>query len=101
MTRLVLSFVVKDILKQATDDGLRSATELPYFDGDFWPNALEDSIRELDQEEEERRKTEATQAAQAAAAAAAATNEELEDEVTDFISILGAVSNFNFHSILI
>ena len=66
---------LQDILKQATDDGLRSATELPYFDGDFWPNALEDSIRELDQEEEERRKTEATQAAQAA------TNEEHEDEV--------------------
>ena len=66
---------LQDILKQATDDGLRSATELPYFDGDFWPNALEDSIRELDQEEEERRKTEATQAAQAA------TSEEHEDEV--------------------
>lgn len=42
-------------MKQASDDGLTCASELPYFDGDFWPNALEDSIRELDQEEEERK----------------------------------------------
>lgn len=49
----MLSF--QDILKQASDDGLTCASELPYFDGDFWPNALEDSIRELDQEEEERK----------------------------------------------
>eukprot|EP00794_Sanderia_malayensis_P006812 gene6812-7581_t len=66
-------FEYKDILKQASDDGLRSATELPYFEGDFWPNALEDCIRELDQEEEERKKTEASQAA-------SATNEEFQDE---------------------
>lgn len=46
---------LQDILKQANDDGLTCASELPYFDGDFWPNALEDSIRELDQEEEERK----------------------------------------------
>ncbi len=65
---------MQDILKQASDDGLRSATELPYFEGDFWPNALEDCIRELDQEEEERRKTEASQAA-------SATNEDFHEEV--------------------
>jgi len=50
----LLSFPLQDILKQANDDGLTTAKELPYFDGDFWPNALEDSIKELDQEEEER-----------------------------------------------
>lgn len=55
----------QDILKQATDDGLTNANELPYFDGDFWPNALEDSIRELDQEAQER-----------AAAAAAETSDK-------------------------
>ncbi|KAK3749980.1 hypothetical protein QZH41_007300 [Actinostola sp. cb2023] len=53
MDRVVIEY--KDILKQASDDGLTCASELPYFDGDFWPNALEDSIRELDQEEEERK----------------------------------------------
>uniref|UniRef100_A0A182KA15 histone acetyltransferase n=1 Tax=Anopheles christyi TaxID=43041 RepID=A0A182KA15_9DIPT len=28
----------KDILKQAMEDKLQSASELPYFEGDFWPN---------------------------------------------------------------
>ncbi|XP_011493407.2 CREB-binding protein [Aedes aegypti] len=46
----------KDILKQAMEDKLQSASELPYFEGDFWPNVLEESIKELDQEEEEKRK---------------------------------------------
>lgn len=54
----------KDILKQAVEDKLTSATELPYFEGDFWPNVLEESIKELDQEEEEKRKqAEAAEAA--------------------------------------
>lgn len=29
---------------------------MPYFEGDFWPNVLEESIKELETEEEERRK---------------------------------------------
>lgn len=53
----------QDILKQALDDHLEKATELPYFDGDFWPNTLEDSIKELDQEEEERKASAAAEAA--------------------------------------
>ena len=57
-------------MKQANDDGLTTAKELPYFDGDFWPNALEDSIKELDLEEEERKSA-------AAAAAETATKEVL------------------------
>jgi E1A/CREB-binding protein len=36
---------------------------LPYFDGDFWPNTLEDSIKELDQEEQERKASAAAEAA--------------------------------------
>jgi E1A/CREB-binding protein len=58
----------KDILKQAMEDKLTSAAELPYFEGDFWPNVLEESIKELDQEEEEKRKQ--AEAAEAAANAA-------------------------------
>lgn len=50
------------------EDKLSSAAELPYFEGDFWPNVLEESIKELDQEEEEKRKQ--AEAAEAAAAAA-------------------------------
>ena len=43
--RIVLDY--KDILKQAMEDNLTSAAELPYFEGDFWPNVLEESIKEL------------------------------------------------------
>lgn len=45
------------------EDKLGSASDLPYFEGDFWPNVLEESIKELDQEEEEKRKQEAAEAA--------------------------------------
>ena len=45
--RIVLDY--KDIYKQAMEDNLQSPAELPYFEGDFWPNVLEDNIRELEQ----------------------------------------------------
>jgi E1A/CREB-binding protein len=60
------------------EDKLSSAAELPYIEGDFWPNVLEESIKELDQEEEEKRKQ-----AEAAEAAAAAANVSL----TSFMQI--------------
>lgn len=44
---------------------MRSAADLPYFEGDYWPNVFEESIKELDQEEEEKRKQ--AEAAEAAA----------------------------------
>ena len=47
--RIVLDY--KDILKQATEDNLKTAAELPYFEGDFWPNVLEESIKEIEQEQ--------------------------------------------------
>ncbi|KAG5682698.1 hypothetical protein PVAND_012032 [Polypedilum vanderplanki] len=63
----------KDILKQAMEDKLTSACELPYFEGDFWPNVIEESIKELDHEEEEKRK-------QAEAAEAANANSSINDD---------------------
>ncbi|XP_028149092.1 CREB-binding protein isoform X2 [Diabrotica virgifera virgifera] len=69
--RIVLDY--KDILKQAMEDNLKSAADLPYFEGDFWPNVLEESIKELDQEEEEKRKQ-----AEAAEAAIFSSMEECE-----------------------
>ena len=51
-------------------------TDLPYFEGDFWPNVLEDIIKELDQEEEEKRKREEAEAAQAEADAINGQDEE-------------------------
>ncbi|KAI6201456.1 Histone acetyltransferase [Aphelenchoides besseyi] len=55
----------KDILKQAKDDDLQSPTSLPYFEGDFWPNMIEDCIRDAEKEENERRKLEQSLAAAA------------------------------------
>lgn len=63
MSLIKILLFIQDILKQAVDDGLEKASELPYFDGDFWPNTLEDSIKELDQEEEERKASAAAEAA--------------------------------------
>lgn len=57
---------------------MKTAKELPYFDGDFWPNALEDSIKELDQEEEERK---------TAAAAAAAETASKEVQISHLILV--------------
>ena len=37
--------------RQSSDDDLTSVTELAYFEGDFWPNVIEEQIKELDQEE--------------------------------------------------
>ncbi|RWS27977.1 histone acetyltransferase-like protein 2, partial [Leptotrombidium deliense] len=48
--RIVLDY--KDILKQATEDNFKSATELPYFEGDFWPNVIEESIKEIEMEQQ-------------------------------------------------
>lgn len=62
---LVSQNFFQDILKQAMEENLRSAADLPYFEGDFWPNVLEESIKELNQEEEEKRKQ--LEAAEAAA----------------------------------
>lgn len=70
--RIILDY--KDILKQAMEDNISSAAELPYFEGDFWPNVLEESIKELDQEEEEKRKQ-----AEAAEAVSSEENEQGPD----------------------
>ena len=55
----------KDIMKDCTDSGLNKATDLPYFEGDFWTSTLEDLIKELDIEEEDRRKFEELEAVKA------------------------------------
>ena len=41
----------QDMHRQSSDDDLTSVTELAYFEGDFWPNVIEEQIKELDQEE--------------------------------------------------
>ncbi|VDN60384.1 unnamed protein product [Dracunculus medinensis] len=48
-------FCFKDIYRQARDDNLLTPMALPYFEGDFWPNVIEDCIREVENEEQERK----------------------------------------------
>ena len=63
--RVVIDY--KDIHKDAIENGMKTPLDIPYFEGDFWPNVLEECIKESEQEEEKRRKEEAQ--AQAAASA--------------------------------
>lgn len=48
--KIVVSY--QDILKQAQQDQVKSAMDLPYFEGDFWPNVIEDSIKEIEMEQD-------------------------------------------------
>ena len=41
------------MFKHSTDS-LYNVTDIPYFEGDFWPNIIEETIKELDQEAKER-----------------------------------------------
>ena len=59
--RVVIDY--KDIHKDAIENGMRTPLDIPYFEGDFWPNVLEECIKESEQEEEKRRKEEAEAAA--------------------------------------
>ena len=40
----------KNVYQQAVEDDLGSPVELPYFEGDFWANVLEDCIRQLEED---------------------------------------------------
>ncbi|CAF3683323.1 unnamed protein product [Rotaria sp. Silwood1] len=56
LERVVIDY--KDIMKDCQDNQVQNALTIPYFEGDFWSNIIEESIKELDQEEEDRRKQE-------------------------------------------
>ncbi len=61
--RVVVDY--KDILKDCNDSGINKASDLPYFEGDFWSGTIEDLLKELDIEEEDRRKFEELEAVKA------------------------------------
>ncbi|CAF1267507.1 unnamed protein product, partial [Adineta ricciae] len=61
--RVVVDY--KDIMKDCTDSGVNKASDLPYFEGDFWSSTIEDLLKELDTEEEDRRKFEELEAVKA------------------------------------
>ena len=51
---LHLLLSLQDIFKHCTEGGMTSVTEIPYFEGDFWPSVIEKNIKKLDQEAKER-----------------------------------------------
>lgn len=60
-------------------------TEIPYFEGDFWPNILEECIKELEQEEVEKRLREEEEAA--------ADTEDLEPTDRDSTEVGGRLED--------
>lgn len=42
-------------MKDWTDNAVSKATDIPYFEGDFWTSTIEDLIKEMDMEEDRRR----------------------------------------------
>lgn len=48
----------QDIYNHCTDEGITMVTDIPYFEGDFWPNIIEEIIKELDQEARQREASE-------------------------------------------
>ena len=48
----------QDIFTHCTEEGITSVTDIPYFEGDFWPNVIEETIKELDQEAKQREASE-------------------------------------------
>ena len=73
----------KDIHKDAIENGVKTPLDLPYFEGDFWPNVLEECIKESEQEEEKRRKEEAEARMAAANEDYSACNDDLYDDGTE------------------
>ncbi|ESN92560.1 hypothetical protein HELRODRAFT_95876, partial [Helobdella robusta] len=60
--RVIIDY--KDIYKDAIEGNITKVTDMPYFEGDFWPNILEECIKDLEQEEVEKRKRAEEEAAQ-------------------------------------
>ena len=69
---------MQDIYKDSIENNISKVADLPYFEGDFWPNVLEDIIKEQEQEEEEKRKREEAEAAAAEAEASSVVDESEE-----------------------
>ena len=61
--RVVVDY--KDVLKDCNESGITKASDIPYFEGDFWSSTMEDLLKELDIEEEDRRRIEELEAVKA------------------------------------
>lgn len=38
-------------MKDTQEAGIKSVTQMPYFEGDFWPNVLEDCVKDVDDDD--------------------------------------------------
>ncbi|CAF1251204.1 unnamed protein product [Rotaria sp. Silwood1] len=56
LQRVVANY--EDIMTYCLHNSVQTVFNIPYFEGDFWTNAIEENIKELDQEEQNRRKQE-------------------------------------------
>ena len=83
-------------MKDWTDSGVSKATDIPYFEGDFWTSTIEDLIKEIDTEEEDRRKLEEFEAVKVCDDAGfddlIETEEPTEVKMTLLVSISKSVS---------
>jgi E1A/CREB-binding protein len=82
--RVVIDY--KDIHRDAVENGVKTPTDLPYFEGDFWPNVLEDCIKETEAEEEKKRREEAEHAM-------AVANEDFSQSIDDEDSAYSSVAS--------
>lgn len=48
----------KHDFQDACEINMTSPTEIPYFEGDFWPGSLEDTIKEVEAEQRRRQEEE-------------------------------------------
>ncbi|CAF1255456.1 unnamed protein product [Rotaria sp. Silwood1] len=58
LDRAIVEHIVidyKDIMQDSLDNQVQSVLEIPYFDGDFWPITIEETIEKLGQEEDRRK----------------------------------------------
>ena len=55
----------KDIHQYRKENNLTSPAQMPYFEGDYWPTLLEDSIKEFEQEEEKNQNKKSAEADEA------------------------------------
>ena len=46
---LHLLLSLQDIFEHCTEGGVMSVTEIPYFEEHFWPNVIEENIKELEE----------------------------------------------------
>lgn len=87
LDRVVIGY--QDIMKDVLDNDIKTLNEIPYFDGDFWPNVFEESIKEIEQDDEKKTKDDGsiTTTAETCMSVETANNEDLLSNLSSADSI--------------